>query len=445
MALNVSSTVDKLSIISSPTLLQEIFKINAPDLAITWTPLFSISATERARMLDQHLRKLNDTNITQNDNVYRVLSAIFNVSSDSENASFMIKNIESIGLQDKFALYNFELNTNAITPANIAAWVYVKSHDSDTTIPEEKRKKLLDFWRRILLISDNVEKSHDSCTFDISEQTTTKEESLSGLQVFMDHYADKSKELMGIKDFPIRPSIAMHGSFIRYTFTTPQYPHDTTQTEGQNFYIGRDPNATGFLVDYYFARNFLKVTRVTDNTVTRKIAKSFAKHVLGAEVIDKRRMHYPLTIFRTQGYKEKLRLPLEREMMFDRVWVSAIDCAYMAGEDQQPETYCVHDFEGDDILENIEKHFPINQYPINLREIREVTLSFSLSRLNVQANRNKKTKVPRNTYHIDIKPTGKNPHSQIRQIQEEHRHIIMQILETCGLTGKTLDELGDDE
>ena len=441
MALNVSSTLAKLSIITSPPLLQGIIRLNAPSLKLDWATLLAKSPQKLACIIDQRLREFGGANMAEKENVYSVLSAIANVSSESNNFTFMQRQITQIGLQGQFALFNFGITYNAITTANIAAWVYVKSNDDDEQIPEDKREKLKMLWQRLMVISDNVEKSHDSCTFDITEQTTTPEAAQAGLHVFMEHYAEKLKELSGLKNYPIHPSFATHGNFIRYTFTTPQYPHDTTQTKGEDFYIGRDPNATGFIIDYYFARNYIKVTRVTDKAVTRRIANSFAKHVLGAKVEDKAQKHYPLSMFRTRNYKDRLTIPPEHQSGNDRVWVSAIECAYLTSEGQKPEIYRVRDFDGDDILENIEKHFPVSNYPIELREILEIRISFSLSHVKSH-NFAKKAKNTPNTYHIDIKPTGKNPFAQIRQVCEEHRTIITKVLKNCDLTGKLLGEIG---
>lgn len=445
MALNVSSTVDKISIITSPVLLRGIFEIKVPDLKLDWLAINHMLPQERAAILDMRLRDNNATSVAEHDAICSVLSAIFNVSSFSGNAEFMKKQITAIGLQDNFALYDFGLSSNAITTANIAAWVYVRSQQNDSNIPDEKRHKLEALWRRLLVISDNVEKTHSTITLDVTEQTKNTEEMEAGIKTFMDHYTKKLKGLSGLRDFPMTFSIATHSAYVRYTFTTPQYPHDTTQTDGSHFYIDRDPNATGFVIDHYPVRQYLKLTRVTDNTITKKIAESFAKHVLGASVVYNNQKHYPLSMFRNASYKLKLTLPPERESLMDRVWVSAIDCVYARDGAQSTETYCAHDYEGDDILTNIEEHFPVSKYPVELREIKEVEISFCLSRLDDRAKFHHKGTIPHNTYRIQFKPTGKNPFAAFRKMHDEHKAVILDVLERCGLTGKTLEELGDDE
>ena len=445
MTLNVSSTADKISIITSPVMLRGIFEIKAPGLKLDWLAISHMQPQERAAILDMKLRDNNATSIAEHDAICSVLSAIFNVSSSSGNAEFMKRQIAAIGLHDKFALDDFGMLNNAITTANIAAWVYVRSQQNDSDIPDEKRRKLEALWHRLLVISDNVEKTHSTITLDVTEQTKTSDDMEDGIKVFMDHYQEKLKGLSGLRDFPMTFSIATHSAYVRYTFTTPQYPHDTTQTDGSRFYIDRDPNATGFVIDHYPVRQYLKLTRVTDNTVTKKIAESFAKHVLGAKVVYNNQKHYPLSMFRHSSYKQKLALPPERETLMDRVWVSAIDCVYSRDATQAIETYCVHEYEGDDILANIEEHFPSDKYPVELRELKEVEISFSLSRLDDRSTRQGNEAIPRNLYRFQFKPTGKNPFAAFRKMHDEHKAVILNVLERCGLTGKTLEELGDDE
>ena len=82
---------------------------------------------------------------------------------------------------------------------------------------------------------------------------------------------------------------------------------------------------------------------------------------------------------------------------------------------------------------------------MELREIKEVEISFCLSRLDDRANFHPKGTIPRNTYRIRFKPTGKNPFSAFRKMHDEHKAVILDVLERCELTGKTLEELGDDE
>ena len=445
MTLNVSSTADKISIITSPILLRGIFELKAPGLKLDWLAISHMQPHERAAVLDMELRDNNVTSIAEHDALCSVLSAIFNVSSYSGNAEFMKRQIAAIGLNDKFALDDFGISNNAVTTANIAAWVYVRSKQTDPDIPEQKRDKLGALWRRLLVISDNVEKTHSTITLDVTEQTKNPDEMEEGIKVFMDHYTKKLKGLSGLRDFPMTFSIATHSAYVRYTFTTPQYPHDTTQTDGSHFFIDRDPNATGFVIDHYPVRQYLKLTRVTDNTVTKKIAESFAKHVLGACVVYNNQKHYPLSMFRHASYRQKLTLPPERESLMDRVWVSAIDCVYARDGAESTETYCAHEYEGDDILANIEEHFPTSKYPIELREIKGVEISFCLSRLDDRTNLRTKGVISRNTYRIQFKPTGKNPFAAFRKMHDEHKAVILNVLERCGLTGKTLDELGDDE
>jgi len=180
MTLNVSSTVDKISIITSPVLLRGIFEIKAPGLKLNWRAINHMMPQERAATLDMKLRDNNAISIAEHDAICSVLSAIFNVSSYSGNAEFMKRQITAIGLQDNFALYDFGLVNNAITTANIAAWVYVRSQQNDSNIPDEKRHKLEALWHRLLVISDNVEKTHSTITLDVTEQTKSPEKNGRG-------------------------------------------------------------------------------------------------------------------------------------------------------------------------------------------------------------------------------------------------------------------------
>ena len=191
MTLNVSSTADKISIITSPVMLRGIFEIKAPGLKLDWLAISHMQPQERAAILDMKLRDNNATSIAEHDAICSVLSAIFNVSSSSGNAEFMKRQIAAIGLHDKFALDDFGMLNNAITTANIAAWVYVRSQQNDSDIPDEKRRKLEALWHRLLVISDNVEKTHSTITLDVTVQTKTSEDMEDGIKVFMDHYQEK--------------------------------------------------------------------------------------------------------------------------------------------------------------------------------------------------------------------------------------------------------------
>ncbi len=436
---NPTDNITNIQLISSPVLQRRLFELHAPSLRVDWKSLEALPNASRAAALDAEMKKLNDCAVKEHDTLCAVLSTIALIASDSEHTAYMRRRIEQIGLRDRFTFFNFGITKNAVTTANVAAWINV--HSFESTIAEHKRVGLSSLWKQLQVLSDNIRHTENHHSFDLTAPEDPSSDMERRLGAFKNDLHDHWLKRTGLKSFPVAVSVAPHGSFIRFTVNMPKYPIDSLQSEDDEIYLDRDRNMTGCTIDYYPSREYIVVSRFVDTSTTRDIADRFATHILHTVIPERKKNHYPLVIFRDRKYMDKLCLP-SSAAAGDRAWISAIDCAYYSPDGVLRSICNEHSYEGNDIHSVIEEHHPSKLYPFENREVRAVEISFLLhEQVDIGAKHLAKSDKVRR-YRLTFKPTGVGPHARLRKVCDDvHRDIIKAVLNQCGLLGMSLREL----
>ena len=440
MAYNPTDNLTNIKLISSPRLLQKLFEIHAPSLVVDWEKLGRKNMTQRAEKLHEEMLKLNDISLKEHDNLCKVLSTIAIISSDSDHTPLMKKLIDNVGLHDKLALYNFGLQKNAITTANIAAWINVYSNAPD--LKEEKKDALRSIWNQLQILADNIMQEGAHYSFDVNEPDWNPLELSERLAKFEADLRDCNMKKTGLKSFPVTTSMSPRGNYIHFTVNMPKYPRDSLQSENDTVFLDRDRNMTGLTIDYYSQREYLWVSRFVDKPTTMDIAERFARLVLNTSIPDTKKNHYPLALFRDRKYMDWLQLASFDPAPDERVWVSAIDCAYYASDGTLLSICNEHGCEDSDIHRIIDAHHPNTQYPYDKREVLSIEISFLLhERVNIGGSR-KATSQKTRKYRFTFKPVGVGPRASLRKKTNlDHRDIIRNTLNNCGLMGMDLGQL----
>ena len=435
---NPTDNITNIQLISSPVLQQQLFKLHAPSLEIDWKSLPKASS-ERAAVLNAEMSKLNEFAVDEHDTLCTVLATIALIASDAEHTAYIVRRTEQIGLGDKLKLFNFGVSRDAMTTANVAAWVNV--HSLDAGISDNKRAGLSSLWQQLQIMSEHISQSGHHYSFDLDAHDSPFDKINERIANFKDNLQEHWLKLTSLKSFPIAVSFAPHGAFVRFTVNMPKYPIDSLQSEDEKIYLDRDRNMTGCTIDYYPSREYVVVSRFVDKPTTRDIADRFAKHILRTVVPDRKKNHYPLTIFRDRRYKSKLLLP-PSAARGDRVWISALDCAYYATDGTLLSICNEHSCEDDDIHGRIDIHHPSDLYPYDKREVRAVELSFELhEQLDIGAKDLTASKKTRR-YRYTFTPTGPGSYARLRKVTDDiHRGIIKATLNSCGLLGMSLSQL----
>ncbi len=440
MAYNPTDNLTNIKLISSPILLRRLFEIHAPSMALDWRKLSRMSSSQRAEKLHAEMLKLNDIALTEHDNLCKVLSTIAILSSDSDHTPLMKKLIDNVGLHDRFTLFNFGLPKNSITTANVAAWINVHSFSGE--VPEYKREDLKGVWQQLQVLADNITQEGAHYSFDVNEPQWSPSELNPRLKRLEADLRAYNMKKTGLKSFPVTTSMSPRGNYIQFTINMPKYPRDSLQSEDELVFLDRDRNMAGLTIDYYPQREYLWVSRFLDKPTTRDIAERFARLVLNTSIPDAKKSHYPLALFRDRRYTNWLQLSGADLAPEDRVWVSAIDCAYYASNGTLLSICNEHGCEHEDIHQIIEGHHPSSKYPLDKREVIGIEISFLLHEQTDIGARRKAISTNTRKYRFMFKPIGTGPRSILRKIQNSaHREIIKTTLNNCGMMGMTIQQL----
>ena len=425
--------------ITSAVLQRRLFEIHAPSLngVLDWNKIAKMKIDARAAKLNDEMLSLNDISLREHDTLCRTLSAIASIAKNAANSPFMENQIKAARLWDRYWPDDFGMRKKAKTTANIAAWINILAHDPSGD--EDERQRAADIWNRLLVVAEKADNARNPYTFDLSEPTKSGGELQKGIGDFRKEVSAVMRARLGLKHFPVMVQSLPRGRCVRFDVIMPQYPHDSTQTEEDQIFVGRDPNANGVSVDYYQARQFIVVSRLTDKATTREFAEQFARHVLGARLVEKRGLYYPLDDFASRKYVEALRLPDDDIKPGERVWVSALNCAYTDSKLGQTMIFERQKCEAPDIYEELDGIFTVDRFPYDTREVLRVEISFQLAEhhasYGVSTGRFK-------TYRISFRPRFTDYHRILRKIPDErHRETIRKVLASCDLLGKNLSQV----
>lgn len=425
--------------VTSADLQRRLFEIHAPSLdgKINWGKIAKMELNARAAKLNEAMLSLNDINLREHDRLCRTLSAIAAIAKNAANTPFMESQIKAARLWDRYWPDDFGMKKGAKTTANIAAWINTLAHD--TSGDDDERQRADDIWNRLLVVAEKADNARNPYTFDLSEQIKFGDEMREGISSFQKEISAAMRGRLGLKHFPVMVQSSPRGRCIRFDVIMPQYPHDSTQTEEDQIFVGRDPNASGVSIDYYQARQFIVVSRLTDKATTREFAEQFARHVLGARLVEKNGLYYPLDDFSSRKYTATLRLSDDEAEHGGRVWVSALNCAYTDSKMQQTMIFERQKCEAQDIYEELNDIFTKDRFPYEAREVLRVEISFQL------AERHASYGVPTGrfkTYRISFRPRSSDYHRILRKIPDEkHRETIRKVLASCDLLGKKLSQV----
>ena len=227
--------------VTSADLQRRLFEIHAPSLdgKINWGKIAKMELNARAAKLNEAMLSLNDINLREHDRLCRTLSAIAAIAKNAANTPFMESQIKAARLWDRYWPDDFGMKKGAKTTANIAAWINTLAHD--TSGDDDERQRADDIWNRLLVVAEKADNARNPYTFDLSEQIKFGDEMREGISSFQKEISAAMRGRLGLKHFPVMVQSSPRGRCIRFDVIMPQYPHDSTQTEEDLIFVGRDP------------------------------------------------------------------------------------------------------------------------------------------------------------------------------------------------------------
>ena len=431
--------------ITSSRLQRELFATFAPALAATiaWEDLPK-NNRDRGVFLAEAIRNFSNVDKHQYDDLCAALGTIDIIGHNQRETQFLEREIERGGLWDSYYLDDFGLKKHSHTTHNILAWIAIKSGSPCAA----------EIWRRLRNQSIVLAEEAQSYVFYLTETSLTDLDIKARTENFRSAYREFRSEQTGILDYPVIADCCVHFEYVRYTVNMAPNPHLSVQFEGEEFDSKLDKNADSFRIDHYPARNYLKISRVTDKKTSAKIAAIFAESALGAKVQDQKARRYSLAQFGYAQVTSLLELPPEYARAKDEVWISALRCMYLDRDGNILSKNLEFDFPYSrtiSIYDNIRMGYPMSQETRELvnigriaskREILGVSITFHLHQLVRMADgrvmHSDKFLKP---FSINVSPTSSNYLGAIRDLDPEHRELVLDILKRCDILPKKSGEL----
>lgn len=456
----------QLKYITSFQLQRNLISLFAKGLQIDWDNLARLPTAKRYQRLDRHIRQLADIDPSRHGELCSVLNLIDLVGRDARQYEVLEKDIlaeadlrtkyemDDFGTGDECAGRRSQKALKSRTPHNIAAWIYIASHGdrAKTGYSVPAKTAALRVWRRIAHNAAVIAGCQRPYTFFITEPTIdTSPEKRA--ELFAKAYKAYKRERTGIEDYPASITYQPRVQFQRYSTTAmPSLNYSMQHVENDVFDVREDKRADSFHLDYYPGRGYIRLSRVVDRVTTLDVAGCFVRHALGAEIASGRHTRHDLSVFMTPAYREKLKLPEEAEKRGERVWISAVNCAYYDQKGEVVSKNREYDFKWHadrDIFANIgdgpsrggRESDDVVQYK---REFLEVELSFQFCDYRMhEARPYYHSELMPRVYKVKIRPRSFDFLEKTKDIKPIHRQLIKDVLERAGLMPKTQDQINE--
>ena len=450
--------------ITGPLLVKALFDIHAPSLNVgkKWAELSSHTEAERAGVLAKMLKGLSKTNLHERDTLYAHLGNIEIIGNDSRQTEAIEKMIErEPALRESYQWVEFGVPKGrrkkelSRTPHNLAAWIDVVAHtpEKSKAYPPSAIAGAKRIYDRLMKQVASISAEVGTCTFFLTarpEENRADPDEVARL--FAESYRKYRTEVTGIPDSPAEVSPSVRMGYVRYSVNMAPNPNISLQIHNGEFSPRPNPNADNFRLDYHPLGDYVRISRVVDRDTSRKIVKLFAK-VIGCAVQDSRKKRCSLKRFDGESAPES---PLggDAEKRGDRVWVSAMESAYL-------------DAMGNVISKSRELEFPYDERMSiyeNLRVVgtksgkpdtsrvgrladRRVTaavwLTFLLHDFDEVGGKKMFHSEPMKPITVMVSPAHNDYLNKTKDLKPFHRDLIVSALDAYGTLPKNRDEFNE--
>lgn len=454
----------QLKSITAFRLQYQFIQIFTKNMDVDWAAVPTNDAMHRAYALESIIKRLATFDQHRHSLLCAALGTIDTTARDSHETKVLEDEIAEEGELNAVYVYDdfdmqFQLGRKkkkdykSRTPHNIITWIYIASHADakDSLLKESAINGARRIWHRIASSAAVIAASQTPSTFFITEPTLADKTPEELKALFTKAYKDYKHTTTGIVDYPAAISYQPRIEFLRFSTNTLCSPHFTMQHVDKDFFDAlEDKSADSFHLDYFPARGYIRISKVIDAQTTRAIATCFVEKALGAKIITNKGKRHQLSVFSSPSYKNKLKLSEEAQKRGEKVWISAITCAYY---DQQGEVVSKNrefDFkwsEDHDIFSNIDGgkfacQLSQTDKPEYTREILDVELSFLLCDYENHGSRPLYYDAPmKKAIKIHIRPKSFDFLEKTKDLKPLQKEAIKNVLEQCDLMPKTADQI----
>ena len=323
MAIAVATNLkDMIELISSRTLLKDFIESHIPNSGIKWEKLDKDKSI-RATQTHEYLLKLTADRTDEENHLVGALSVIAVLNQDAGNLPYMRKQLQFLpNLNTAFEFYPFQC-PNAHTVANVAAWINMKSQTDAAA---------KDIWEELVGVAQTQQQKNNQWRiFDITPPKKKQTEFLAGIAEFQRDFKAFEEKKGTSDDFDSEVFPSTLDRCIRYIINTTKPLREVKMREKDasgkaRWRTGKDNHQTGFIIDHYFLRDYIAISRVV-SADEKEIAELFLRDVLGAEIIEQEKKVYDLLQFASPESKNFLRLPAKMEKQGERIWISGMEFA----------------------------------------------------------------------------------------------------------------------
>ena len=454
----------QLKSITAFRLQYQFIQIFTKNMDVDWAAVPTNDAMHRAYALESIIKRLATFDQHRHSLLCAALGTIDTTARDSHETKVLEDEIAEEGELNAVYVYDdfdmqFQLGRKkkkdykSRTPHNIITWIYIASHADakDSLLKESAINGARRIWHRIASSAAVIAASQTPSTFFITEPTLADKTPEELKDLFTKAYKDYKHTTTGIVDYPAAISYQPRIEFLRFSTNTLCSPHFTMQHVDKDFFDAlEDKSADSFHLDYFPARGYIRISKVIDAQTTRAIATCFVEKALGAKIITNKGKRHVLSVFSSPSYKDRLKLSDDARKRGEKVWISAITCAYY---DQQGEVVSKNkefDFkwsEDHDIFSNIDGgkfacQLSQSDKPEYTREILDVEISFQLCNYEVNGDTPLYYDEPmKKAIKIHIRPKSFDFLEKTKDLKPLLKETIKKVLEQCDLMPKTADQI----
>ena len=341
---------DMIELITSPCLQHDLIEAHLPDSGINWKKLDKDKIV-RATQIHDHLLSIRCSRSDEESSLVGALSVIAVLNQDAGNQPYMKREIQFLpNLNTLFEFYSFNCS-RAHSVANIAAWINMMSFRDETA---------KDIWEELVGVAQTQQQKNNQWRiFEITHPKKQTSEFQQGICEFQKEFKSFEEKKGTSDDFDSEVFPSSLDRCIRYIINTTKPLREVKMREkdasGKSTWrTGKDNHQTGFIIDHYFLRDYIAISRVV-SCDEREIAEMFARNVFGSEIIEREKLYYDLKQFASTESRSFLRLPAKMEKQGEHIWISGIEIAVSDGSPavfpkikvkscQFSETEDIHDF-----------------------------------------------------------------------------------------------------
>ena len=418
MALAVATDLKSMiELIPSRTLLCDLIESHIHNSGITLKKLDKDKHI-RASYVYEKLLEIKSSRSEEENSLVGALSVIAVLNQDESNQSYMLREIENVPrLAEQLTFYPFQCD-NEHSLANIAAWINMKSATDGVA---------RDVWEELVGVAQTQQQKNTLWRiFCITPPQKHPHEFPAGIVEFQKDFKRFEEGKGTTDDFDSEVFPSSLDRCTRYIINTTKPLREVKMREKDEsgkatWRIGKDNHQTGFIIDHYFMRDYIAISRVVSGD-EEEIAEMFLHDVLGSEIVKQEKKFYDLNKFSSSKCREFLRLPQKMEKDGEHIWVSGIEIAV---SDKKSTVFpnvklkrCQFD-EATDIHTFLNKLITGDLYII---DILKVTITLQLRKRQYQMGKwlIEKRSEGFNEYIFTLSPTNCSFNPKLKSIKSDH-------------------------